>query len=201
MGFEEISIVSDEFGCAFVASVNKEFGRAYQCRNVDRERGWRIAARFLPPLLRGDRTFSDEEPTGATNHDVTIEVSQRPDSPTARVAQTISTVLHCAGLAGGVTQSPRVCFVFVREQEFDAALVQLGIVRSGRQRKPLGCPLPLPAESLPRLLGRNTPRLRQRAECVVLGSAKRQGNREFATIGKIEAACQSDIAVKGGVVL
>ena len=81
MGFEEISIVSDEFGCAFVASVNKEFGRAYQCRNVDRERGWRIAARFLPPLLRGDRTFSDEEPTGATNHDVRIEVSQRAEFP------------------------------------------------------------------------------------------------------------------------
>ena len=116
-------------------------------------------------------------------------------------AKLFITFFIAPGNAERGNHSPRICFVFVREQEIDAALVELGIVRSGRQRKPLGCPLPLPDESLPRLLERNTQRLRQRTECVVLGSAERQGNREFATIGKIEAACQSDIAVKGGVVL
>src|SRR5207249_5736910 len=116
-------------------------------------------------------------------------------------AKLIITFLIPPGDAERGNHSPRVRFVFVREQQIDAALEELGIVRSGRQGKPLGCPLPLPDESLPRLLERNTQRLRQRAECVVLGSAERQGNREFAAFGKIEAARQSDIAVEGGVVL
>jgi len=53
----------------------------------------------------------------------------------------------------------------------------------------------MPDESLPSLLKWNTQRLRQRAECVVPGRAKRQSDREFAALGKIEAARQGDIAV------
>src|ERR1700674_4672165 len=34
MGFEEIRIVSNEFGCALVAPVDEEFGCTYQCCNV-----------------------------------------------------------------------------------------------------------------------------------------------------------------------
>src|SRR5262245_20454979 len=33
--FEEIRILADEFGCAFVASIADKLGRAYQRRNVD----------------------------------------------------------------------------------------------------------------------------------------------------------------------
>src|SRR5438132_1558072 len=81
---------------------------------------------------------------------------------------------------------PRVCFVFVREQKIDAALEQLGIIRSGGEYKPFGRTLPLPDESLARLFEGNTQRLRQRAERVVSGSSKCQSEGEFRPLGKIE---------------
>ena len=43
-------------------------------------------------------------------------------------------------------------FVLVREQQIDATLEKLGIVGSGRQRKSLGCSLPLMDEGLAYLL-------------------------------------------------
>src|SRR5262245_1162100 len=81
MRFKEISIIADEFGCALVASVGEKLGAAYQRCNMDCKCRWRIAARFLPPLLRGDWTFPDEKPASATNHTIRIEVSQRTEFP------------------------------------------------------------------------------------------------------------------------
>src|SRR5213593_1494459 len=96
---------------------------------------------------------------------------------------------------------PGVGFVFMCEQLIYAALEQLRIARSCRKRKAFACPLPLPDESLARFLKRNTQRLRQRAERVVLSGAECQAQREFVAFGEVEAARQSDIAVKDCVVL
>src|SRR5262245_53280983 len=81
MRLKEISVVADEFRRALVASVSEELGGANQCRNMGCQGGWRIAAGFLPPILRGDWTFSDKKPASAPNHTVSIEVSQRTEFP------------------------------------------------------------------------------------------------------------------------
>src|SRR2546425_11710268 len=72
--------------------------------------------------------------------------------------------------------------VFMREQKIDATLEQLGTLRSGRKRKPFGCPLPLPGESLARLFERNAQRLRKRAKRVVFGGTKCQSEREAGAV-------------------
>ena len=89
----------------------------------------------------------------------------------------------------------------MRKQEIDAALEQPGIARSGHEREPLRCPLPLPDESFECLVERNAQGLSQSAKCIVFGSTKRQSDRECGTSGKIEPTRQSDITVKGRVVL
>ena len=38
IGFKEVRIVSNEFGRCFITAVVEEFGRTYQCGNMDRER-------------------------------------------------------------------------------------------------------------------------------------------------------------------
>src|SRR4029453_2684845 len=81
MRFKEISVVADEFRCAFVASVSEELGGPYQCRNMGGQGVGGIAAAFSPPILPGDWTFSDEKPASAANHTVRIEVSQRTEFP------------------------------------------------------------------------------------------------------------------------
>ena len=75
-----------------------------------------------------------------------------------------------------------ICLVFVRKQQIDTALEQLGILRAGRKRKPFGCPLPLPGESLERLFKRNAQRLRKRAKSVVFGGTKCYSDGEFVGV-------------------
>src|SRR5262245_45562831 len=84
MRFEKVGIIANECGRAVVASVGEELRCAYERCDVDRQCRWRETLRFFPTVLRSNRTFADEEPTGATNHPKGIEVSQGivfPESP------------------------------------------------------------------------------------------------------------------------
>src|SRR5260370_9856219 len=101
-------------------------------------------------------------------------------------AKLIITLLIAPGNAERGNHGPRVCFVFVREQQIDAALEEPGIVQSGRQRKPLGCPLPLADKSLPCLLERNTQRLRYCAQGVMPRRHHTQTNRRSPALYKLE---------------
>ena len=70
----------------------------------------------------------------------------------------------------------------MREQEINAAFEELGILRSGREHKPFGCPIPLSSESLERLFKRNAQRLRKRAKGIVPGRTERDGECEFVGV-------------------
>src|SRR4029077_11957241 len=84
MRFEKISVIANELGSNGFATVIKDLRCANQRRNMNSKGRRRIPPRFLPAILRRDRTFANEEPTCATNHFEGKEVPQStvfPESP------------------------------------------------------------------------------------------------------------------------
>src|SRR5208283_4027171 len=75
------SVGANEFGGMLVAAVLDHLGRADQRRDVAGEGGRRVAARLLPALLSGGRSFPYEITAGPQDRDVRVKVSQRAGAP------------------------------------------------------------------------------------------------------------------------
>ena len=79
---EKIPVVANELGCVVITMSVEELGGANQGCDVDSQRRWRVAACFLPAILRGHRPFTKQETGGTSNH-----IVRERSSPTPRASK------------------------------------------------------------------------------------------------------------------
>src|SRR6185503_21250708 len=78
VGLEEVGILFEVLRRGVLTSLTSEGSGTDQRGNVRRQRRGRVAAAFLPTLLRGDRPMVDEITGRSQHHRVRIKVLEGP---------------------------------------------------------------------------------------------------------------------------
>ena len=74
VAFQEVCVRLNEIGRPVITALVRVHRRTGQRGDTHRERRWRVAAGFLPPLLRRDRSFADQIRRRLHHHGVGVKV-------------------------------------------------------------------------------------------------------------------------------